>query len=425
MYNKLNQTIQKPNTPRLQIGVEYANAEPQSIWLNISISLLWLYSLAMTWPHLPPWSTAGATLTVLVWRATPWLLPLLLVLFFVAAYASHTSHTTHQTRSLPSCHSPIRDSVWYISITVVVAIVSCLYVLLLYALKPTIPTWPGPLFTCSLYCPSVVDSCQPIGTVQRNASIPTLEAFNWFERHVFGVVNTSIVATVSSDNRSLTLTAKDTLTSTLLLPSDLGDNSNVVIGRSSSLSTVQQLQVSLDVPDAFQWPSNYGIYSMGPDIAVGATAMVAIQTALQERFDGVRINFYGCSIGGKRAGWAASLAARAGTPVQALYMESPGTLIASTQYVGVCGETLRAMRSLRSDWVSSSVDAIPNLARTPHDVAHALALMCPQTAVVISYSETDWWNNPEGTKRTINILRRAGCAVEVVSDRVRHCGHLS
>ena len=160
-----------------------------------------------------------------------------------------------------------------------------------------------------------------------------------------------------------------------------------------------------------------------PNLTLTLT-QVAMQTALHRRFARLSVDVYGCSVGGKRAAWAASLAARAGAPVQNAYLESPGTLVASTQFVGVCGETLRAMRARWADWVSPNVDAIPDLARTPHDVGDALAAMCPHTELVITYSETDWWNNPQGTERTIDILRAAGCEVEVVRDRIRHCGHL-
>ena len=199
------------NLENLSVNSNHQQTHSPSIILNISIILIWLYSVAIVWMHLPPWSTAGAPVTVWAWRVAPWLVPLLCLYLVVTVYVTRILPLW---RALPHrkfcgllCHPAIQSTVCCTLLSLATMGVACVYLLILNAVTPTIPTWPGPLFTCSLYCDSVVDSCQPIGTVQRNASISSSEAFDWFEQHVFGATVTPILGTVSSDNRTLTLTA--------------------------------------------------------------------------------------------------------------------------------------------------------------------------------------------------------------------------
>ena len=122
----------------------------QGLSLRVSVASLWLFSLAVMWPHLPPWSTAGAPITVSVWRATPWLLPLLL-LYFIATILVASDHPRRLLGTPPSGRALIswlrrpdaRTSFWCMVFALVAVLVACVYLVLLNALSPTAAVWPG------------------------------------------------------------------------------------------------------------------------------------------------------------------------------------------------------------------------------------------------------------------------------------------
>lgn len=404
---------------------------PAHVWLDRLLALLIMSMLAYaaftTWPHVAPYSpNVWLDSTLWVWDHS-WVLfgsllgvtPLLLLL----------------ASTLPACNSPdnqvlamwlsrpmirVRLFVWPLAVLCIIGAILYLH-LILPILDHTGSGWPGVLWNCRRWCPDVYEYCQPMAQTQRDPTLVAGEAFAWYQSNVYGTPTVAISASVAVDNSAFTIAVDGHVVTAPLF--DAADGVHFLLGDRGSIGyglTVSYAHVPVLLPLEEFWDRSVD----SPLIGVIAGVHRAVQQALLIRFPASLVSTLGCSRDGKAAAWAAALAAQAGQPFSNVYLESPGTLIASVLEVGQCGETMHAMAQRRGEWIHSDVAHLGNAAYWPYDVGEALAVMCGKTNVAIGYSPHDLWNNIAGTERTVDTLRARGCAVEVTKRARAHCGHV-
>jgi hypothetical protein len=75
-------------------------------------------------------------------------------------------------------------------------------------------------------------------------------------------------------------------------------------------------------------------------------------------------------------------------------------------------------------WLARNVEALPPPQHWPGevDVDDLILEACKHTHFTFSYGRQDLWNNPVGTRATIEAAKKAGCEItSVEGERSQHC----
>ena len=304
--------------------------------------------------------------------------------------------------------------------------------------------WPGNLWMCNRWCGNPWQYCvRPEVQTREQAALPvnvTEEALAWYRTNVFGTVDAPVTA-VMLDNATMRVTVGPNGDG-VVLTEDVGlsepgrDGAAFMLGEGSrfrqGLDLLQGSFVFLTLAQRFTWASRHGASALGGDFAVGAVVLNAMKDALHARFASITVSVYGCSRGGKVAGWAVSIQevyglSASSRPFDAAYIDSGGTLgPASVHLVGQCGESWDALVSRWPQWLAPGAPQLPRLASSwPYDVPDYLRAGCFATKFTFSVARNDLWNNYQGTIRSIEKMRAAGCSVHLVEGDNYHCGYFN
>jgi hypothetical protein len=160
-------------------------------------------------------------------------------------------------------------------------------------------------------------------------------------------------------------------------------------------------------------------FSTSMSIGAAAARLNAVARALRPAY--AHMIVYGCSVRGKIAYWAA-VTAPPGLYDRAL-IDSGGTMGgASAKVVGPCGETWEAARKRWPQWYVPSAQTLSPPRTWPADVGTLMIDACKHTNFSFGVARYNHWNNYEGTLRTVETARAAGCNVELREGYVAHCG---
>lgn len=155
-------------------------------------------------------------------------------------------------------------------------------------------------------------------------------------------------------------------------------------------------------------------------ISEHAARLNAVAALLRDDYE--KLVVYGCSVTAKVA-YLAAATAPPGTYSQAL-IDSGGALgPASVKVVGPCGETWAAMLGRWPQWVAASARDTPPPSEWPADVGDLIVEACKHTRFRFGVGRYNQWNNYEGTMKTVQTARNAGCTVDVYEGYVAHCGY--
>ena len=151
-----------------------------------------------------------------------------------------------------------------------------------------------------------------------------------------------------------------------------------------------------------------------------AARLNAVAALLRSDYEELAV--HGCSVTGKAA-YLAAATAPPGTYAQAL-IDSGGTLgPSSVKVVGPCGETWAAMLGRWPEWVAAAARDTPPPSEWPADVGDLIVEACKHTRFRFGVGRYNHWNNYEGTMKTVQTARNAGCTVDVYEGYVAHCGY--
>ena len=75
------------------------------------------------------------------------------------------------------------------------------------------------------------------------------------------------------------------------------------------------------------------------------------------------------------------------------------------------------------EWVAAAARDTPPPSEWPADVGDLIVEACKHTRFRFGVGRYNHWNNYEGTMKTVQTARNAGCTVDVYEGYVAHCGY--
>ena len=171
-------------------------------------------------------------------------------------------------------------------------------------------------------------------------------------------------------------------------------------------------------------PGAWGPWA-GDLFAVQSVIVEQLAELLRAQMD-VPVSVMGCSTYARVAMWTAATAANPSL-FKNVFLDAAGTMgFASIRHVGYCGEPVHSFVRRFPGWFSPN--ATEEDARLPfeYDVADIIGDRCHSTLIVASLAYRSQVENLAGSERTISLLQRRGCHVEVVPQKSSHtCGDIS